>query len=56
MRVLGLEREWGRARCSGPDGTVATVSTLLVEPVATGDVLLVSDGVALAQLDAETAT
>jgi hydrogenase maturation factor len=56
MRVLGLEREAGRARCAGADGTVATVEVALVEPVAIGDVLLVQDGVALAHLEAETAT
>jgi hydrogenase assembly chaperone HypC/HupF len=56
MRVLGLERERGLARCAGADGVSTTVETALVEPVAAGDVLLVHAGVALVQLDAEGAT
>ena len=55
MRVLMVEPESGLACCAGVEGTARTVETLLVAPVAPGDVLLVQGGVALVRLDDEFA-
>jgi hydrogenase maturation factor len=55
MRVLMVEHESGLACCADVEGIARTVETLLVAPVAPGDVLLVHGGVALVRLDDELA-
>jgi hydrogenase maturation factor len=51
MRVLGVAGAAGLARCAGEDGVTTTVDTTLVEPVTTGERVLVHAGVALVRLD-----
>jgi hydrogenase maturation factor len=53
MTVLKVDRERELALCSAPDGGRETVETALVAPVATGDVLLVHAGTAIARLEGE---
>jgi hydrogenase maturation factor len=54
MRVLALGEDAGLAWCVGAAGERSEVMTLLVEPVAVGDTLLVHAGTALVRLrDAE---
>jgi hydrogenase maturation factor len=53
MRVLGVAGAAGLAECAGKDGETATVDTTLVEPVATGEWMLVHAGVALVKLEDE---
>jgi hydrogenase maturation factor len=50
MRVLEVAAADGLAMCVGPDGARSEVATELVDGVATGDVLLVHAGVALASV------
>ena len=47
MRVLEVERDSGLALCCGPDGERMRVEIALVEPVCTGELLLVHAGTAL---------
>ena len=54
MRVLGVAGT-GLADCASEDGETTTVDTTLVEPVGTGERVLVHAGVALVKLDAEAA-
>jgi hydrogenase maturation factor len=51
MRVLKLDSTRELALCEGDDGDRATVEIALVEPVGTGDSLLVHAGVALVRLE-----
>jgi len=53
MRVLKLDSERGLALCSGPSGERASVEIALVEPVASGEVLLVHAGTALGRAAAQ---
>ena len=50
MRVLRLDDDRGLALCADKEGARHTVETTLVEPVHTGDELLVHAGVALVAL------
>jgi len=50
MRVLELDDDRGLALCADSQGSHHTVETALVEPVSTGDELLVHAGVALVAL------
>jgi hydrogenase maturation factor len=47
MRVLQVDRERSLALCSDPTGERASVEISLVEPVLSGEVLLVHAGTAL---------
>jgi hydrogenase assembly chaperone HypC/HupF len=51
MQVMRLDEERGLALCAGKDGERSTVETALIEAVATGDVLLVHAGTAIARVD-----
>ena len=51
MRVLRLDSARELALCEDDDGDRATVEIALVEPVGTGDSLLVHAGVALVRLE-----
>ena len=51
MRVLKLDSTRELALCEDDDGDRATVEIALVEPVGTGDSLLVHAGVALVRLE-----
>lgn len=55
MTVIALDAHRGLALCSAPDGTRSSVETALVEPVCTGDRLLVHAGTAIAKLASELA-
>ncbi|HEU4702218.1 MAG TPA: hypothetical protein VFS37_07010 [Conexibacter sp.] len=56
MRVLALDPAGGTlARCARVDGSLQTVECALVDPVEPRAIVLVFDGVALAQLDGEWA-
>jgi hydrogenase maturation factor len=55
MTVVRVDDQRGLALCVDRDGSRATVETALVEPVATGERILVHAGTALARLpDDET--
>jgi hydrogenase maturation factor len=47
MRVVKIDRERGLALCSDAQGERSSVETTLVDPVASGDLLLVHAGTAL---------
>ncbi len=51
MTVVRVDLARGLALCAAEDGTRASVETVLVEPVAPGDTLLVHAGTALARLE-----
>ena len=51
MTVVRVDVERGLALCAHEDGSRETVETALVEPVQTGDVLLVHAGTALTRLE-----
>jgi hydrogenase maturation factor len=50
MTVVRVDELRGLALCGGEDGARSTVETALVEPVRTGDRLLVHAGTAIARL------
>jgi len=50
MTVLRVDCDRGLALCADEDGSRASVETALVDPVASGDVLLVHAGTALTRL------
>jgi hydrogenase maturation factor len=50
MRVLRIDSRRGLALCDDGEGSRGSVEIALVEPVATGDSVLVHAGVALARL------
>jgi hydrogenase maturation factor len=50
MTVMSLDEEQGLARCRDEEGNDVDVEVALVEPVATGDEVLVHAGVALTLL------
>jgi hydrogenase expression/formation protein HypC len=52
MTVVRVDRDRGLALCALEDGSRQTVETALVEPVSTGDTLLVHAGTALVRLEA----
>lgn len=55
MRVLALDPGGSsRARCADADGGLATVQTVLVEPLEPGAIVLVHGGIALARLDLDS--
>ena len=56
MRVVRVDSVRGLALCCGEDGARASVETALVEPVETGDRLLVHAGTAIARLEQEPVT
>jgi len=47
MRVVNVDSRRSLALCSDPDGERASVEIALVEPVSSGEVLLVHAGTAL---------
>jgi len=49
MYVVTIDADRGLALCTTEAGAHSTVETLLVEPVATGDLLLVHAGTAIAK-------
>ena len=51
MTVLRVDVERGLALCAAEDGERSSVETALVEPVGTGDRLLVHAGTAIARLE-----
>jgi hydrogenase maturation factor len=51
MTVLAVDEARGLALCSDPGGAHHSVETMLVDPVAAGDRLLVHAGTAIATLD-----
>ncbi len=53
MTVVKLDADRGLALCAAQDGQRSTVETALVEPVRTGDRLLVHAGTAIARLGPE---
>jgi hypothetical protein len=55
MRVVTVDAARGLAVCGDEAGQAVEVDTLLVEPVAPGERLLVHARVAIARLDAEVA-
>jgi hydrogenase maturation factor len=55
MRVVTVDPARGFALCSGVAGPQVEVDTLLVEPVAPGERVLVHARVAIARLDGEVA-
>jgi hydrogenase maturation factor len=55
MRVVRIDSERGLALCSDPGGERATVEIALVEPVASGEVLLVHAGTALGRAAEQSA-
>jgi hydrogenase maturation factor len=55
MRVVSVDARRGLATCVGDDGAVMEVDTLLVDPAAVGERLLVHARVAIARLDDEAA-
>jgi hydrogenase maturation factor len=55
MTVVKLDADRGLALCAAGDGERSTVETALVEPVRTGDRLLVHAGTAIARLDPQVA-
>jgi hydrogenase maturation factor len=55
MSILALDVERGLALCQDDAGARHTVETALVEPVRSGEVLLVHAGTAIARLGAEVA-
>jgi hydrogenase maturation factor len=50
MRVLDVDGARGLALCASDEGERSSVETALVEPVSTGDSLLVHAGTAIAHL------
>jgi hypothetical protein len=50
MTVISVDELRGLALCTGEDGTRSMVETLLVEPVAVRDRLLVHAGTAIARI------
>jgi hydrogenase maturation factor len=50
MTVVAVDDQRGLALCSAETGTRSTVETALVEPVHSGDSLLVHAGTAIARL------
>jgi hypothetical protein len=55
MRVVAIDAARGLALCSDDGGQAVEVDTLLVEPVAPGERLLVHARVAIARVDAGVA-
>ena len=53
MTVIAVDGSRGLALCTGDDGSDSTVEIALVEPVATGDRLLVHAGTAIARVTEE---
>ena len=53
MTVIAVDGSRGLALCAGDEGSHSTVEIALVEPVATGDRLLVHAGTAIARVTAE---
>ncbi len=53
MTVLRLDADRGLALCAAENGERSSVETALVEPVQTGDRLLVHAGTAIARLEPE---
>ena len=51
MTVVRVDEQRGLALCAGEAGERETVEIALVEPVGTGDLLLVHAGTAIASLD-----
>jgi hydrogenase maturation factor len=49
MRVVSVDPQRSLALCSDPDGERASVEIALVEPVMSGEMLLVHAGTALAR-------
>jgi hydrogenase assembly chaperone HypC/HupF len=52
MTVVRIDERRGLAVCAAQDGSRSSVETALVEPVSTGDRLLVHAGTAIASLEA----
>jgi hydrogenase maturation factor len=50
MRIVAVDAPRGMALCENEDGERASVEVALVEPVATGEDVLVHAGVALVRL------
>jgi hydrogenase maturation factor len=50
MTVVLIDQRRGLALCAAADGERTSVETALVEPVATGDLLLVHAGTAIGRL------
>jgi hydrogenase maturation factor len=55
MRVVKIDAERGLALCAGPTGERASVEIALVEPVASGELLLVHAGTALGRATPQSA-
>jgi hydrogenase maturation factor len=53
MTVLAVDTPSGLALCTGDEGSHSTVEIALVEPVATGDRVLVHAGTAIARVTEE---
>ena len=53
MTVLAVDTPLGLALCTGDEGSYSTVEIALVEPVATGDRVLVHAGTAIARVTEE---
>jgi hydrogenase maturation factor len=51
--VVAVDGSSGLALCTGDEGSCSTVEIALVEPVATGDRLLVHAGTAIARVTKE---
>jgi hydrogenase maturation factor len=51
MMVVRVDSVRGLALCAGEDGSRSSVETALVDPVQTGDRLLVHAGTAIARLE-----
>ena len=54
MTVIAVDGSRGLALCAGDEGSHSTVEIALVEPVATGDRLLVHAGTAIARVTEES--
>jgi hydrogenase maturation factor len=53
MTVIAVDGSRGLALCAGDEGSHSTVEIALVEPVVTGDRLLVHAGTAIARISQE---